>query len=160
MWRTSKLILPVTIMYKVTNTLTSAYGPQDMDLRSKQGPVSLLKYINQIVWKFHWSEKVMTLSAKIDLTHKTKCMTFSRWLHCIDDLKYQKLIRCPYLPIIYSKYVSKFLFYFYYFFSKWFLTCPNNENGLILSLFKVVLDMLFLWDKKMANTNSLQEVLN
>jgi len=25
-------------MYKVTNTLTSAYGPQDMDLRSKQGP--------------------------------------------------------------------------------------------------------------------------
>ena len=27
-------------MYKVTNTLTSAYGPQDMDLRSKQGPVS------------------------------------------------------------------------------------------------------------------------
>ena len=32
-------------MYKVTNTLTSAYGPQDMDLRSKQGPVSLLKHI-------------------------------------------------------------------------------------------------------------------
>ena len=27
-------------MYKVTNTLTSAYGPQDMDLRPKQGPVS------------------------------------------------------------------------------------------------------------------------
>merc|ERR1712110_1083411 len=28
----------VTNMYKVTNTLTSAYGPQDMDLRPKQGP--------------------------------------------------------------------------------------------------------------------------
>ena len=28
-------------MYKVTNTLTNAYGPEVMDFRHKQGPVRL-----------------------------------------------------------------------------------------------------------------------
>ena len=42
-------------MYKVNNTLTSAYGnPMDMqDLKPKQGPVSVLIYL---IFKFPWDQ--------------------------------------------------------------------------------------------------------
>ena len=45
--------------------MTSAYGPQDMDLRSKQGPVSFKNYLFIfIILKLKWSEKVEILFEK------------------------------------------------------------------------------------------------
>jgi hypothetical protein len=41
-------------MYKVNNTLTSAYGPQEMDLRSKNGPVRPFGKFTIILLKFNF----------------------------------------------------------------------------------------------------------
>ena len=60
-------------MYKVNNTLTSAYGnPMDMqDLKPKQGPVSVLIYL---IFKFPWDQFLGPMGPFISLKKTEQCI--------------------------------------------------------------------------------------